>query len=230
MRIAILNLTTPFPELAHVTTAGHLIRDWLQPVMPEADLRVFDIARKKMLPGLDEFDGLVLSGSELGVYDKADWMVPLRRLLLASRDAGKSIVGICFGHQLMADTFGGKAEKTQAGVVVGVREFVERDTKYPAYTWHQDQVVEVPPGARILARANHCPVGALEYDFAAFSVQYHPEYRADFMSREVQLAGQKYLEPSKADMALASIRDISVEPSLAAARSADILRCYRVPV
>ncbi|MEX0337912.1 MAG: type 1 glutamine amidotransferase [Arenibacterium sp.] len=226
MRVSILNLTTPFPELAHVMTAGRQIRDWLAPAMPEAAMTVIDVAQGEALPGLDRFDGLVLSGSELGVYDHAEWMPRLRQTMLAARNAGKSMLGICFGHQLMADTFGGKAAKADIGLVVGVRDFVQDGQVAPAYAWHQDQVVEVPPGAQVVAHAAHCPVGALYYDFPAYSVQYHPEYTADFISREIALAARKYLDPKLAEAALASIRDVAVDRSLAAAKSADVLRRY----
>ena len=64
-----------------------------------------------------------MSGSEHGVYDSRPWMSPLRKLLLETKKAGKPICGICFGHQMMADTFVGKAEKSQIGNVVGVRQF-----------------------------------------------------------------------------------------------------------
>jgi GMP synthase-like glutamine amidotransferase len=75
------------------------------------------------LPKLDSFDGLIVPGSEHGVYDNRPWMAPLRNLLLETKKAGKPIYGICFGHQMMAGTFGGKAEKSQIGNVVGVRQF-----------------------------------------------------------------------------------------------------------
>ncbi|MEX0279851.1 MAG: type 1 glutamine amidotransferase [Arenibacterium sp.] len=230
MRVAILNLTTPFPELAHVTTAGHLIRDWLEPAMPEAVLRVMDVAQGARLPKLDDFDGLVLSGSELGVYDEALWMQPLRKTMLAARDAGKSMLGICFGHQLMADTFGGKAEKASIGTVVGVRDFIQDGRSDPAYAWHQDQVIAVPPSAHVVAEAAHCPIGALEYDFPAYSVQYHPEYTGDFMSLEVELASRRYLDQTLAEEALASIRSRPVDRSLAVAKSAEVLRRFRALV
>jgi len=117
MRIAILDLTTHSePMLSGLPKVGIQIEKWLSPALPEATF-------SSTVPALGTFDGVVVSGSEFGVYDQTPWMQPLRAFLLAVKAAGKPIFGICFGHQLMADTFGGKAEKTDSGFAVGVRAF-----------------------------------------------------------------------------------------------------------
>jgi GMP synthase (glutamine-hydrolysing) len=113
-------------------------------------------------------------------------------------------------------------------MVIGVRRFEQDDGACDAYAWHQDQVVVVPPGARVVGHAAHCPVGALDYDFAGYSVQYHPEYQADTISREIEHAMRRYLDHDLAEQAFASIRERPVDPSLAVERCADTLRRFRV--
>ena len=179
MRIAVLDLTShPEKYFAGLPRIYALIEQWLSPCLPEAELVAYDIAQGgQSLPSTADFDGLVVSGSELGVYDESVWMQPLRQLLNETRAAKKPVFGICFGHQIMADTFGGKAEKSQSGSQVGARAFTdENGDKINAYVWHQDQVTKVPPGANVVASASYCPIAALDYDFPAMSVQFHPEY------------------------------------------------------
>lgn len=115
------------------------------------------------------------------------------------RDHAKPVFGICFGHQIMADVYGGKAEKAEIGNVVGARGFDYGGSSVDAFVWHQDQVTQVPPSARVTGSADHCPVGALDYDFPARSVQFHPEYRASHL-RELFVRGRDvFLAPQEAD-------------------------------
>ena len=125
MRIIVLDLTGhPMPLFGGLPRAGTQIISWLSVELPEADFYSVSVeVDNEGLPELDSFDGLIVSGSEHGVYDNRPWMAPLRNLLLETKKAGKPIYGICFGHQMMADTFGGKAEKSQIGNVVGARQF-----------------------------------------------------------------------------------------------------------
>lgn len=217
MRIAILDLTTHSePLLSGVPTAGELIERWLGPDMAGDDLTIHAVAQGAPMPGPDAFDGLLVSGSEKGVYDPTPWMADLRALLLATRDVGKPIFGICFGHQIMADTFGGRAELTDIGVQVGARTFAGAVGDMSAYVWHQDQVTEVPPGATVTLSAPYCPVGALAYDFAAQSVQFHPEYDPPAMTALFERGRDLFIEGALADGAIASFAQVPVAERLMA--------------
>ncbi len=204
MKIAILDLTRhPEPLLTGLRRASHQILDWLAPAFKEADFTIYDIAETgEPLPALAAFDGLILSGSELGVYDDAAWMSPLRALLTSTKQVRKPIFGICFGHQIMADTFGGKAEKAEGGNVIGVRDFTDdQGRSFPAYVWHQDQVTELPPGASVVAMASYCPMAVLRYDFPAFSVQYHPEFNPPFITGLLTRGRDHFVDGKLADAA-----------------------------
>ena len=226
MKIAVLDLTEhPLPLLDGMPNVGHQIIAWLSPALPEADLVSYPVnADAAALPDVGDFDGLVVSGSELGVYDDVPWQQPLRDLLRASKRAGKPIFGICFGHQVMADVFGGKAELADTGTVVGARRFETPDGAIDAHVWHKDQVSKVPPGAKVTMSAAHCPVGALEYDFPARSVQFHPEYTQAHLRELFKRGRDKFLKGEEADAAVASFGTADVKADLAAKDTAAFFR------
>lgn len=225
MRISVLDLThSPSPLLDGLPTPGEQIVRWLAPELPEADFTIHAVAHGAPLPETRAFDGLVVSGSEKGVYDDTPWIGPLRALLLAVRETRQPVFGICFGHQVMADTFGGRAGKADHGVAVGVRRFEGAGGAFDAHVWHQDQVTAVPPGAAITCHAPYCPVGGLAYDFPALSVQAHPEYSETQLRALFQRGRGIFIAPDDADAAIASFRGSSVAPDLLAQRTAEFFR------
>jgi len=221
MKIAVLDFTRQTGDaFADVPTVGETLIDWLAPAMPAAQLVVVPVAYGAALPSPGDFDGYLLSGSELGVYDAPAWMAPTRAFLRAARAAGKPMFGICFGHQLMADEFGGKAEKAACGNQIGVRRYEMGGAAFDTQVWHGDQVTRVPPGATVTGRAAYCPVGALVYDFPAMSVQFHPEYSRERLEELWGILADE-LDCGEVAAALASQEGVSVSKSLMAREAAD---------
>lgn len=233
MKIAILNLLTPDAGLEHYGTIGTLISGWLSPHLPEAELTEVLIAAGEAFPTPEQYDGYILSGSEKGVYDEATWMQPLREFVLALRGAEIPVFGICFGHQIMADVYGGKAEKVDNGFVVGPREFAagagedaEDSAPFAARVMHQDQVTAVPPHAKVMASAAYCPVAVLEYDFPAKSVQFHPEYPGGFVAEAVELFDGNIMTAQEAKQARESIAAHEVADDLYGVEVAEFFRAH----
>lgn len=224
MRIAVLDLSYWPPEYmtGHPRFGAELAR-WLARGVPEAALPVIDLAEGEPLPRVTDHDGFVISGSDKGVYDDAPWMQPLRVFLTQARAAGKPLLGICFGHQIMADVFGGKAEKV-GPPEVGVRRYDIEGASVCAHAWHQDQVTQVPPEARVIAIADYCPVAGLAYDFPALSVQFHPEYEAHYMGGFLSRSRGAVLGAAQTDAALAEIAAGGVAPDLFAAQAGAFFR------
>lgn len=221
MKIAVLDLTEEgAPLLADLPRVSRQIIDWISPALPAATFLAVDITGGAALPPVEGFDGLILSGSEYGVYDDTPWMMPLRDLLERTRTAGKPVYGICFGHQIMADVFGGRAEKAAIGKVLGARAFDMGGQRQDAFVWHQDQVTRVPPGAVVTGHAPHCPVGALDYDFPAKSVQFHPEYREAHLRELFERFRGETLTPEEIRDALESFAHANVAVDLAAREAA----------
>lgn len=196
----------------HGRSGAQIIR-WIAPALPEAEFLSVHIAGNEPFLTPNEIDGLIISGSEKGVYDETGWMEGLRCNLQDMREAGVPMFGICFGHQILADLFGGKAEKVDRGFVVGTLAVEDNVKSYQAHLAHQDQVTKVPEGATVIASASHCPVAALSYDFPALSVQFHPEYDEIFLRDLIDIFGPKLLAEGDIETARKSVRG-GVPPDL----------------
>lgn len=224
MKLAILDLCVWLQEYQHDQKKfGPVVADWVARGLPEATLDIADVHEGEDLPYIDAYDGFVLSGSELGVYDEAPWMQPLRDFLIAAKAAKKPLFGVCFGHQIMADTFGGKAEKI-GDAEVGVRSFDVPTGEVKGHVWHQDQVTQVPPGAKVIAKADYCPVAGLAYEFPAMSVQFHPEYSADYVSTFLRRSRGEVLSEEQTDAAVAQFDASDVSADLFVSEMAEFFR------
>ena len=130
--------------------------------------------------GPEEADGWLISGSRHGTYEDHDWIPPLEDLVRDIVASGRPLVGICFGHQLIAQALGGRVEKVARGWSVGRTTYDAEDGPLTLDAWHQDQVVELPEGARVLVRSDFCPYAALAYGDRVLSYQAHPEFAAEY--------------------------------------------------
>ena len=223
MKITVLDCVSPDRLTEkYGPTGNHVIR-WLSPALPEATIDTVHVAGGVPAPKPGEVDGIVISGSEKGVYDDTPWMAPLRAILEEYREAGTPVFGICFGHQIMADVWGGKAEKADKGFITGAREFESPAGPVSAYVAHQDQVTDVPPNAQVVAGSDYCPVAALAYDFPAFSVQFHPEYNRGFTEDLIDMFGDQLMNAGQIAEAKSTL-DADVPAGLFGAQAAAFFR------
>ena len=153
------------------------------------ELTTFDVDHGRFPEDLDGFDGWVISGSADSTYDALPWIRQTEDLLrdLVARRA--PMVAVCFGHQLLAQALGGTVAKSPAGWGAGVHAYELVGEPLPwmdppphgtlrLIASHQDQVTELPEGAVLLARTDHCPVAAYALGTSAFAIQPHPEFTA----------------------------------------------------
>jgi GMP synthase-like glutamine amidotransferase len=162
-------------------------------------------------------EGWLITGSRHGVYEPHDWIPPLEELIRASLDEGVPMVGICFGHQIMAQAMGGKVEKFSGGWKVGGTDYTLGGDRLRLIAWHQDQVVEKPEAAVCLGEAGGCQYAALAYGKSGLSLQPHPEFDPDF-SRDLLRARGDILPEDVKEQAAGSL-----DTDLAVPHAADMI-------
>jgi GMP synthase (glutamine-hydrolysing) len=175
----------------------------------DASLAEFDATDGTVPDGFD-YDGAVVTGSRASVYWDDDWMQPVKEWVDEAIDRGIPFLGVCWGHQLLADVLGGTV--ADMGVYeVGYSEiehtgdsrlFDGIDETFTAFTSHSDAVAELPPGAEPLAENDYSNHG-FRTD-RVFGVQFHPEYDIE-TARD--LVHRKELSDERRESVLAEITD-----------------------
>jgi len=130
---------------------------------------------------ITDCDGWLISGSRHGAYEDHPWIPRLEQIIRDIYADGRPLIGVCFGHQIIAQALGGKVEKFGGGWSVGYTEYDFDGQKIPLNAWHQDQVTERPADARVIASTDFCENAALVYDDKIWSIQPHPEFSAAFL-------------------------------------------------
>jgi GMP synthase-like glutamine amidotransferase len=143
--------------------------------------RTYDVERMDFPASVHEADGWLITGSKHGVYEDHAFIPPLEEFIRAAYAEGVPIVGICFGHQIIAQALGGHVEKFAGGWSVGPKAYRIEGRDYTLNAWHQDQVIDPPAEAQTVGHSDFCAHAALVYGDRAFSIQPHPEYGRDFI-------------------------------------------------
>lgn len=139
--------------------------------------------------GIDACDGWLITGSKHGAYENHPWIAPLETLIRDIYAAEIPLVGVCFGHQIIAQALGGKVEKFKDGWAVGRQTYDWNGETVALNAWHQDQVVERPNDATPVASNSFCENAALVYGKRAFTVQAHPEFDAALIDGLIRTRG-----------------------------------------
>lgn len=177
------------------------------------DWRVYAADEGEWPDAPEACDAYIVTGSSCGVYDPEPWIAELMDFLRAAKGRAR-LVGVCFGHQAMAQAFGGQVVKSDKGWGIGAHDYrvISREPwmapgadaiRLPAS--HQDQVVALPPGAEVIAASDFTPFGALAWrDQPAISIQLHPEFEPDYARALIEARrGSRYTD-EQADAAIAS--------------------------
>jgi GMP synthase (glutamine-hydrolysing) len=217
-------MTRPRLALLNASHGAYTARNFRREL--DADLVEFD-ADEGDLPDGFGFDGFVVTGSRASVYWEDEWIAALVEWTREAIDRGLPCLGVCFGHQVVAEALGGRVEG-MGEYEIGYRE-VRRvgdsqllegiDDRFTVFTSHQDAVVELPPGAEPIAENEYGNHGfrvresAGPGSGAVFTVQFHPEY--DVATAEV-VAGQKDLPTEKERRVFEGINEDNYEASCGA--------------
>lgn len=149
----------------------------------------YDVCNGTWPASLRECDGYLCTGSRWSVYEDVPWIHDLKAFVRSAYETRTPFIGICFGHQMMAEALGGKVEKSLYGWGVGIRdvEIIQTEAwmQPPQRTlklhyMHQDQVVQLPANSVVLARSEHCPIAAFRVGETMLGLQAHPEFTNDY--------------------------------------------------
>ena len=164
-------------------------------------------------PDVGAFDAAIITGSSAGVYETDAWIADLLDWIRAAKGRTK-LVGVCFGHQAMAQALGGRVEKSDKGWGVGLHRYqvaspepwmnpAAATVAIPAS--HQDQVVEAPSDARIILRSDFTPFAGLAWGEDAISMQPHPEFTPAFAT-ELTAGRHDRIDPALVARAVDSLK------------------------
>ena len=201
MRLAILQTGHNNPALpSYLRAYPQMFTDLLNPLSaPDVTFTNYQVVDGIFPSDVSAYDGYIITGSRHGVYEDLPFIAPLMRFIQECYAKDIPQVGICFGHQALAQALGGHVEKSSKGWGVGIRKvnvvettnWMEKssDTLDLIYV-HQDQVTQLPKGATALAGDTFCPNAAFAIGNSVFSVQGHPEFDKDYVHELLAIRGK----------------------------------------
>ncbi|MDP5054482.1 MAG: GMP synthase [Congregibacter sp.] len=171
---------------------------------PDLEFVVFDVRLGEYPADIDEVDAYLVTGSRHSVYDDLPWIDPLLSFVRELNARHKKLVGICFGHQLVAQALDGRTEKASAGWGVGMHHhrfsrrpdwFDEGPLEFPVLVSHQDQVTVNAAGAEVLAGSEFCPNAVCQIGDHILTMQGHPEFVNDYSRAIMEFRRELITEP-----------------------------------
>lgn len=187
MHIAILMTNTDESEFAQSHPKdGEKFAAMIQSVRPEWRLSVYSVKDGHFPDPGARFDGWLITGSPASVHDDEAWIERLKGLVRRLDAERQSTFGACFGHQVIAEALGGRVGANPGGWVFGLTETQMEGAPIRLYASHVQQVLDLPPGARVTGGNADCPLGSFAVGDHILTTQYHPEMSHDFVTALVE--------------------------------------------
>lgn len=190
LRICILETDVLRPELVDQYQGYGRMFERLfarQPI--PAEFVVYNVMQGDYPPDEEQFDAYLITGSKADSFGTDPWIETLKTYLLERYKRGDKLLGVCFGHQLLALLLGGKTERATQGWGVGIHHYNLAPTepwmtpavdKLTLLISHQDQVTALPEGATVIASSEFCPLAAYYIGDQVLCFQGHPEFIHDY--------------------------------------------------
>lgn len=214
LRICILETDILRPALAEqYKSYGRMFEALFSRQPIAAHFEIFNVMEGVYPPEGERFDAYLVTGSKADSFGTDPWILTLKEYLLGLYRRGEKLLGICFGHQILALALGGKTERASQGWGAGIHHY----QLAPATPWmkpamdrltllisHQDQVTSLPPGAEVIASSEFCPFAAYHIGDQVLCFQGHPEFIHDY-SRALLDILQSTLGPQLYENGIASL-------------------------
>lgn len=181
---------------------------------PDLEFVVYDVEQGEYPADINEVDAYLITGSKSSVYDDKPWIGVLMDFVRQLDERHKKIVGICFGHQLVAQALGGKTEKSPKGWGVGLHTHSfstapqwhdQGELDFDILVTHQDQVVKTADGSQVLAGSEFCENAVCQIGDHILTFQGHPEfvpaYSREIMEFRRQVIGEQAYTTGVASLA-----------------------------
>ncbi|CAM3888329.1 MULTISPECIES: amidotransferase [Pseudomonas] len=197
LRICILETDVLRPELVEQYQGyGRMFEQLFSRQPIAAEFRVYNVLNDEYPDDDQVFDAYLVTGSKADSFGDDPWIQKLKTFLLERYQRGDKLLGVCFGHQLLALLLGGKSERAHQGWGVGTHRYV-MNAKAP---WmspqveeltllisHQDQVTRLPENATVIASSDFCPNAAYHIGDQVLCFQGHPEFIHDYSRALLEL-------------------------------------------
>lgn len=174
---------------------------------PERNIHVVDVQNEMQKPDFAAYQGIFITGAHENVTEQLTWMIRLKQWIQEIHQFNIPMLGICFGHQMIAEALGGKVGYHPKGEELGIAEifltspaesthFMIPQPSIYTFVSHEQTVIELPKGAVSRAKNSHEPNHFVEFTPAIFGVQFHPEFTPEI----TQIYWQKAQRPGTIDL------------------------------
>jgi len=235
MRIGFLNVFQVNPQLqSDQSTYKVLMQEYFDLChFLSEPLVVYEVSQGQYPKSTTECDGWLIGGSPASCYEQTPWIEWLSGFVNQLHQAKLKLMGICFGHQMIAHSLGGSVKLASSGWGLGVKHFefhtlprwfdVQQHGPWADGTWtekcalihsHQDQVLQLPRGATLLAGNAYCPVQSYVMGEHIFTLQGHPEFTSDYALQSIEKK-RSLIEPADIEIAKASLSGQTHEKEIA---------------
>lgn len=201
--IAILKTGSTHPRLRAIFGD---FEDWFQQQISHGHFTTFDIAGGDNLPGFEDFDGYIITGSPAMVTEQAPWSEAIKPWLMQLAERDKPLLAVCYGHQLLAEAFGGKTGWHPEGREIGTVNITLTDQgqqdallgflpkHFTAQVTHAQSALTLPDTAILLACNDYEPHQAFRIGATLWGIQFHPEFSADIMRGYIFETSEKLIQ------------------------------------
>lgn len=180
---------------------------------PSMEIHSYDVQQLEYPKDINEVDGYLITGSAASVYEELKWLEELGNFIKQLHQQQKKLIGICFGHQLIAHVLGGKTAKSNKGWGIGVRafnlnelgkKFTKKEGPFQLFCSYQDQVERPAKGSVTLASSDFCPYAMCQIEDHILTIQGHiempTEYAHQLMVNRRALYGEALYQEAKASL------------------------------